>query len=44
MKKTQKETYFALAVTFFVGIIVTIFTMVPGPWSDDEKRSKRGKK
>lgn len=44
MKKAQKETFFSLGITFLIGSIITLFTMVPGPWSDDERKQKRGKK
>ena len=47
IKYAKRNTLFAIVVTFFVGLVFTLLTTIPGPWDDwvEEKKEKRsGKK
>jgi len=46
IRTAKRNTLFAIIVTFFVGIVFTLLTAVPGPWDDwvEEKKEKRSGK
>ena len=46
IRTAKRNTLFAIVVTFFVGIVFTLLTRIPGPWDDwvEEKEKRSGKK